>query len=228
MTNKTFVGLLLATALPVQALAAGGHYPVDDVDVGEPSDFVIESWFTRFDGNNSEFAVLPTWRPGQAPLELVAGFIRVEEDGESFNRFEPQMKWQFSPMAPGQLGSAIYIEAGIEDSDLNDLFVNFPLSLALNNAPLALHANIGWLHDRGGSDNTDRVFLGAGFEWGLADPVELIGQVYREGADEKVESQLGLRFNIGHTVDHLDLALGRVLTGDDKDWFATIGLGLAF
>jgi hypothetical protein len=227
MNYKTFAGLVLATALPLQALAAGGHYPVDDVDVGEPGDFVIESWFTRIDGNNSEFAVLPTWRPGQAPLELVAGFIRAEEDGDTFNRFEPQMKWQFSPMAPGQLGSAIYIEAGIEDSDLNDLFMNFPLSFELNDAPLALHANIGWLHDRSGNDNVDRVFLGAGFEWGLADPVDLIGQIYREGADEHPEAQLGLRLAAGGVIEHFDIAAGRSLRGE-QDWFLTVGLGLAF
>lgn len=228
MNKTTIAGIALTAALPVSAFAAGGHYPVDDVAIGDPGDFVIESFFTRFDSDNSEIAVLPTWRPGQLPLELVAGLIRVEEDGDSFNRFEPQMKYQLAPMDAGRWGSAVYLHAGFDDSNFTDLLLNFPFSYEMSNAPVALHANIGWIHDRAGDDNVDRVFLGAGFEWGLGDPVDLIGQVYREGADEEVESQLGLRFHFDSPVEYVDLALGRVLTGDDKDWFVTVGFGLAF
>ncbi|MGY6588186.1 MAG: hypothetical protein ACXIUB_07825 [Wenzhouxiangella sp.] len=228
MNKFAISSLALALALPVTAFAAGGHYPVDDVYVGEPGDFIIESFFTRFDGDNSELGFLPTWRPGQAPLELVAGLIRVEEDGESINRFEPQLKYQLAPMEAGRWGSAVYLHAGIEDSDFNDLLLNFPFSYEFRDAPVAIHANIGWIHDRGGDENVDRVFLGGAFEWGFADSVDLIGQVYREGADEEIESQLGLRFHFDSPVEYIDLAVGRVLSGDDKDWFATVGFGLAF
>ena len=227
-TNKTLLACLIAGALPLSAWSAGGHYPVDDADIGDAGDFGIEAWFTRVDGDNSETAFLPTWRPGAAPIELVAGFIRVEEDGESFNRFEPAAKWQFSPIEPGVAAGAVNVEAGIDDGDWNDLLVNFIGSYELTNAPVIVHANLGWIHDRGGDENLDRVFVGGAFEWGLAESFDLIGQVYREGADEEVESQLGLRFNFDHNVEYLDLAVGRTLTGDDNDWFFTVGLGLAF
>jgi|GEM_PF-4358369 len=227
--NKiTLLACLIASALPLSAWSAGGHYPVDDADIGDPGDFGAEAWFTRVDGDNSEFAFLPTWRPGAMPIELVAGLIRVEEDGDSFFRFEPAAKWQFSPFAPGQVGGAVNIEAGIDDGDWNDLLVNFIGSYELTTVPMVLHGNLGWIHDRGGDDNVDRVFLGGAFEWGLTDQFDLIGQVYREGADEEVESQLGLRFHFDQNFEYLDLAVGRTLTGDDKDWFFTVGFGLAF
>ncbi len=229
MSNKkTLLTCLLAGVLPVSAWSAGGHYPVDDSEIGDPADFAIEAWFTRYDGNNSEYAILPSWRPGLTPVELVAGLIRVEEDGDTFTRFEPAAKWQFSPVAPGRLGTAVYLEVGIEDSDWTDLLVNFPLSYELPDAPLVLHGNLGWIHDRTGRDNVDRVFVGGAFEWSLTEQFDLIGQVYREGADEEVESQLGLRFHFDHSFEYLNLAGGRTLTGDDKDWFFTVGFGLAF
>ncbi|TVS09735.1 MAG: hypothetical protein EA419_12290 [Wenzhouxiangella sp.] len=229
MSNKkTLLACLMAAALPFSAWSAGGHYPVDDADIGDPGDFGIETWFTHVDSDNSELAFLPTWRPGTLPVELVLGLIRVEEDSDSFNRVEPAAKWQFSPIAPGRLGAAVNVEGGFDDGDWTDLLVNFPLSYELPDAPVVVHANLGWIHDRAGDDNVDRLFSGAAFEWGLNDRADLIGQVYREGADEEVESQLGLRFHFDHNVEYLDLAAGRTLTGDDKDWFFTVGFGLAF
>ena len=225
---KTVFVCLIAGVLPFSAWAAGGHHPVDDSEIGDPTEVGIEAWFSRIDGDNAEYALLPFWRPGLTPVELVAGLIRVEEDGDTFTRFEPAAKWQFSPVAPGRLGTAVNVEVGIEDSDWTDLLVNFPLSYELPDAPVVLHGNLGWIHDRAGRDNVDRVFVGGAFEWGLNEQFDLIGQIYREGADEEVESQLGLRFNFDHNFDYLDLAAGRTLTGDDKDWFFTVGFGLAF
>ncbi len=226
--RNTILSIILAGALPLSVHAAGGHYPVDDADIGDPGDFGIESWFTHFDSDNNELAVLPTWRPGDLPLELVGGLIRVEEDGDSINRFEPAAKWQFAPIEPGQAGAAVNVEVGIEDSDWTDLLVNFPLSYEFRDAPVVVHGNLGWIHDRGGDDNIDRLFTGVALEWGMADAVDLIGQVYREGADEEVEGQLGLRFLFDSPFEYLDVAGGRVLTGDDKDWSFTVGFGLAF
>jgi hypothetical protein len=226
MSNKSFAGLVLATALPLQAFAAGGHYPVDDADIVGPGEFQIESWLTRFDADNSELAVLPAWTPRGTALELTAGLIRIEEDGDSFNRFEPAAKWQFSPIEPGRMAAAVAVQLGYEDGSWADLLVNLPLSFELPDAPLTLHANLGWIHDRS-EGKVDRLFLGGAFEWDLNDSIGLIGQVYREGADEEPEAQLGLRFALGGAAEHLDIAAGRQLRGE-QDWFLTVGLGLAF
>ncbi len=225
--RNTIAPLLLASIFPLSAYSVGGHYPVYDADIGDPGDFAIESWYTHFGSDNSELAFLSTWRPGNLPLELVGGIIRVDEDGDSFTRIEPAAKWQIAPIEPGQFGAAINVEVGIEDSDWTDLLVNFPFSYELPAAPVVLHGNLGWIHDRAGDSNVDRVFSGAAFEWGLGDAFDLIGQVYREGADEEHESQLGVRFHFDSPFEYLDLAAGWVLTGEDKDWFVTASFGLA-
>ncbi len=216
----------LAGALPLSALAAGGHYPVDDADITAPGDFQIETWFTHIDGNNAEFAFLPAWTPSGTSLELTAGLIRFEEDGESFNRFEPASKWQFSPIEPGRLAVAAAVELGFDDGDFTDWLINVPVSYEMNDVPLVLHGNIGWIRSRE-DDNSDRAFLGAAFEWEATAAFDLIGQIYREGADEDQEAQLGLRFGFGGLLDHLDLAAGRPLRGE-TDWFFTAGLALTF
>jgi len=122
--RQSIVPLLLVSIFPLCAYSAGGHYPVDDADIGHPGDFGVESWFTHVDSDNSEFAFLPTWRPGNLPLELVGGLIRVEEDGESVTRIEPAAKWQFSPREgaeaeyEGQLGLRFHVDAAFESFDI--------------------------------------------------------------------------------------------------------------
>lgn len=224
--NKRIFPLLLAGALPVSAWSAGGHYPVEDADITAPGDIQIETWLTRADGDNSEFAFLPAWTPAGTALELSAGFYRLEEDGDSFNRFEPAAKWQFSPIEPGQIAMAASVAVGYEDGDWTDSLLNVPLSYELANAPVVLHGNLGWLRDRT-DGNTDRVFLGAAFEWAASDSFDLIGQVYREGADEDPEAQIGLRFAMNGPLDHIDIAAGRSLR-DQNDWAFTLGMALAF
>lgn len=226
--KKTLLACLIAGTLPPPAWSAGGHFPVDDADITAPGDVQIETWLTRIDGSNSQFAFLPAWTIPNSRLELTAALYRLEEDGDSFNRLEPAAKWQFLPTAPGVVGGAMSIAAGIDDGDWNDLQVNFVGSYVLSNAPITLHGNLGWIHDRSGEDNQDRVFVGGAFDWGLNDQLNLIGQIYRQGADAEVETQLSLRFNFDHTVEHLDLAPGRQLSGSDKDWFFTVGLTLTF
>jgi hypothetical protein len=220
------LSMALAGGLPLSALAAGGHYPVDDADIIAPGDFQIETWYTRVDGNNSEFAFLPAWTPSGTSLELTAGLIRVEEGGENFNRFEPAAKWQFSPIGPGRVALATAVQLGFDDGDFTDWLVNVPVSYELTGAPAVLHGNLGWIRSRE-DGNSDRAFFGAAFEWEATAVFDLIGQIYREGADEDPEAQLGLRFGFEGPLDHIDFAAGRTLRGE-TDWFLTAGLALTF
>ncbi len=224
--RNTILSAAIAACLPFSAFAAGGHYPVDDADITAPGDVQIETWFTRVDGNNSEFAFLPAWTPPGTQLELTAGFYRLEEDGASFNRFEPAAKWQFSPIEPGRVAIAASVAVGFDDGDFTDWLVNLPISYELASAPVVLHGNLGWIRLREDKD-IDRAFVGAAFEWEATSVFDVIGQVYREGADEDPEAQLGLRFGFGGPLDHIDIAAGRTLRGD-KDWFVTLGLALSF
>ncbi len=224
--QKKIIALAVAGCLPFSAFAAGGHYPVDDADITAPGDVQIETWFTRLDGNQREFGFLPAWTPAGTTLELTAGFYRLKVDGDSFNRLEPATKWQISPLEAGRLAIAASVALGFDEGDFSDWLVNLPVSYEMTNAPVVLHGNLGWIRLRE-DGNRDRVFLGAGFEWEASSAFAIIGQIYREGADEEPKAQLGLRFGFDGALEHLDLAVGRSLRGD-KDWSVTVGLTLSF
>ncbi len=219
--------LVLALCLPVTAWSVGGHYPVDDADLPDPGEFGAELWHTHFDSDNSESALSAFWRPGSLPVELIAEFQHFDEHGGSSNRFEPQFKYQLDPLAAGRIGTAIMVHAGYEDGRVADWFVNVPFSYVLPDAPITLHGNLGWMHERG-DNSRDRGYVGGAVEWDALERLTFIGQVYREGADAETEAQLGLRTPLVGPFEHLDLAFGRELTGDDDDWFVTVGLAVAF
>ncbi|QOC23866.1 hypothetical protein IC757_07035 [Wenzhouxiangella sp. AB-CW3] len=218
---------VLLLCLPVTAWSVGGHYPVDDADLPDPREFGAELWHTVLDSDNSESAFSAFWRPGSLPVELIAEFQHLDEDGVSSNRFEPQIKYQLEPLASGQMGAAIMVHAGYEGGEVADWLVNVPFSYVLSDTPITLHGNLGWIHERG-ETSRDRGYLGGAVEWDAFERLTVIGQVYREGADAETEAQLGLRTPLGGPVEHLDIAVGQELTGDDNDWFVTVGLAFAF
>lgn len=224
--RQAIAGLyLLVITTPVWA--SGGHYPVDDADIAEPGQVLVETWLTRVNSNNGEFAVLPSASFGGA-FELTTGVYRLREDGESSTRLEPAAKYLLPWTQPDGLGSAISLAAGFEDGRLEDWLLNLPLSYALDDA-IGIHANVGWLRLRDReAGNLDRLFTGVAAEWGVNDAIDVIAQLYREGADEQPEAQMGFRFIGGGALEHVDLAIGRVLRGDDRDWFVTVGVTLAF
>lgn len=224
--RKTYLLPALLGLTVAQAQAAGGHYPVDDADVGEAGDFAIEAWHTRIDSNNWEAAILPATTLRSVPVELVFGYVRISEDGDEFNRFEPEVKWQLAPIQPGAWGAALSVIGGHEDGQWTDWLVSAPLTWQLTDLPLSLHAHAGWLRERDEGWN-NRLFVGGAFEWDVSDQVGLIGQLYREGSEAETEAQLGLRFAGQGSFEHADLAVGREL-GGEKDWSVTLGFTLAF
>ncbi|MCC5869495.1 MAG: hypothetical protein JJU27_13400 [Gammaproteobacteria bacterium] len=224
---RLLLAVLSVVVLPFPLWAAGGHYPVDDADIAEPGQVLVETWLTRVNSNNSEFAVLPAVSFGGA-LGLTAGVYRLREDGESFTRLEPEAKYLLPWSHPDGLTSAISLAAGFEDGRLEDWLLNLPVSYALDDA-ISVHANVGWLRLRDrDAGNLDRLFTGVAGEWAVNEAIAVIGQLYREGAEEEPEAQLGFRFAGGGAFEHVDLAIGRVLRGDDRDWFVTVGVSLTF
>lgn len=218
-----FAGLLSTTGW-----AVGGHYPVDDADIAPPGEFLVETWFTRFDGGNSEIAALPAYTIPDTSLELAAGLMRAEEDHERFAVFEPQAKYQLFPLEAGRVGLAVYAHAAYQDADnrWDETLVSVPLSYTMATSPVVVHVNAGWLRQYEEGWN-DRLFLGGAFEWDAGERLGLIGQLYREGASAETEAQLGLRVEADGRIEHFDLALGRDLNGDGN-WFFTAGLALTF
>ena len=219
------IALLLMSAL---ACAAGLHFPTDDAAVLERGQVQLEGWVLRVDGRNGELAALPAIGV-DGSVELALGVIRVREDGDDFNRLEPEVKWQLPLALPAGWSAALGAIAGVEEGRLEDWLVNLPLSYEFGAMPLAVHLNAGWLRERDPSrGNLDRLFTGIGAEWDLAPQVGLIGQVYREGAEAEPEAQAGLRLAIGERMESLDFVVGRPLRGDDKDWFVVAGFTAVF
>jgi hypothetical protein len=222
--KKQIPGVVLVALLPVTAWSGGGHYPVDDADIVAPGDFQIETWYSHLNNRQSEFGFLPAMTLFDR-VEITAGYYRLQVGSEYFDRFEPAAKWQFAPIEDGAIASALAVTVGYEDGEWSDWLVNAPVSYAMAQAPFVFHLNAGWIHER--EDSSDHLFTGAAVEWSASDRFDLIAQVYREGADEDAEAQIGVRAGVGGGVEHLDIAVGRNL-GRDGDWFMTAGLALAF
>jgi len=225
--SKALTAALGAASLSLftaDAFASGGHYPVDDTEIAEPGTVQIEQWYGRVDGDSWDLAILPALTLPNIPLELTAGYARVKSEGDRFHRLEPSAKYQLRSVEAGGIGAALSLTGGHEDGRWNDWLVNVPLSVAVPNTPMIVHLNAGWLRERDDGWN-DRLFIGSGFEWALAEQVLFLGQVYREGSAAKPEAQLGLRVATHSALEHVDLAVGRVL-GDDNDWFMTLGITL--
>ncbi len=219
--------LLFIGVLPITAWSAGGHYPVDDADLPDPGEFGTEIWHTWFDDDASESAVSAYWRPGQLPLELIAEFQHIETNGQTAERFQPQIKYQLAPIKPGEMGGAVILSVGYQDDEVTDWLVNVPFSYRMPGRPFTLHGNLGWIHERG-DENRDRGYVGGGIDWQAFEFLTVVGQIYREGAEAETTGQIGLRTQLPGFLQYADLAAGRELTGANQDWFFTAGLGIAF
>ena len=222
---------LALVALPTLAWSAGGHYPVDDADITGAGEWQIESWFSRLDSDTHEQAVLlATTLPGTR-LELTGGLYQQRGDGQTDYWFEPAAKWRLTADDEAPLMVAASLALAYEGNGISDWLFNIPVTYRASRHDLTWHGNVGWIRERNAGaagQDLNRVFLGAGLEWGFSEPVSLVAQWYREGADAEPEAQLGLRWAFDHPIELLDVAMARPLRGDDKDWALTVGLTVTF
>lgn len=206
---------------------AGGHYPVDDAAVTEPGMLALESWVGWQDSSAWEIAAV-SMIALRDTVELALGLYRLEDDGDRQTRLEPAVKVLLPWSAgDGAVTTAMSIMAGVNDGRLEVLLWNLPVSAMLSD-DLALNVNAGWLRERCSDRWLDRAFLGAGFEWAFMGGIGMIGQVYREGRDTEPAAQLGLRLAGPRRLEVVDLAVGRPLSGPERDWIVTLGAALAF
>lgn len=209
------------------AWAAGGHYPVDDTELVEPGVLSLESWAQWQDSDTWELAAVSAVTVGDE-VEVALGVYRLENEGDRQTRFEPAVKFRLPWSArDGTVTTAMSFMAGVNDGSLEDLLWNLPVSGVVSD-DLVVLVNAGWLREKDSGDWSNRLYLGAGFERNLTDSLGLIGQVYREGRDEEAGAQLGLRLAGSGPVDAVDFAVGRPLSGQDKDWFFTVGAAFTF
>lgn len=211
----------LALALSNAALAAGGHYAVDDATLIDPGRCAVEAWYARADGDNDDVTVIPACNL-TGNLELGLGLSRLQEAGERDTVVEFAAKTLFRELEPGGWGWGLAVAStwGGALERHEGAVAYLPLSVHAGEA-LVLHGNLGWAYER---DDDDAAIWGVGADYGLTPWVNLIAETYgshRGGT----ELQVGLRFGIADGA--LDLSYGRSRADAGDDW-VTVGFAWDF
>lgn len=218
------LALAVAAALAAgRAEAAGSAYAVDDSEIGKPGECKVESWtsFARnhdFIGAVSPACVFQFFRP----VELGAQFQRARSDEEWSTGLALKAKTSLIPLEghPFGLGLSGGVSFDLTNHETGSYFFSVPVTFQISE-PLRINFNVGGLWDR--IDDRQFVTWGAGFEYSLAKPFTLIGEVFGQGT-QNPGAQLGLRYTPTEKVD-FDLIYGRNLTGEQANWI-TLGVNL--
>lgn len=222
MQKKLLAGLLPVTCLlSSPALAAGGHFAVDDATLTDAGRCQIETWYARGNSNNDEFTFLPACNPG-GNLELTFGFGRVQEDGARDTLVELGAKTLFRTLEEDAfgLGLGVSLFHSHEDSRVIGGEALVPLSVELAD-DLQANLNVGWAWER---DDRDAALWGVGVDYGFHDQVSLIAENYGSHRG-------GTRFGAGlrFAVAGLDLDLAYdVARAERRDDAVIVGLAYAF
>lgn len=215
---------LLACACSGAALAAGGHYAVDDATIADPGRCQVEAWHTRIRGGDYAFNVAPACSLGRLELTLEGRSARVDawERG-----FLVQGKWLGREVTEAQWGWAF--TAGAErdrgQGRVTEHFVNLPVSAPLHGGDTLLRVNAGAARER----DTRRTHLtwGVGADRALSERLHVLGEVYGGGDGERA-IQLGLRASpVTGEEKHIDLSVGASLRESDDRWLV-VGFGVTF
>jgi hypothetical protein len=238
--SRLLLEMLMALA-PASALAAGGAFVVDDVDVDKPGACKVESWASA--ASNHDFSAVTS--PACVvklgiPVELGGLLQRSRSDGVWNTTGALKAKANLIPTENHPFGLAI---SGFSSWDLasganNSGFVNVPVTIPIN-AKFKINLNGGWLYDN--VAKLSYATWGAGFEWGFADKFTLIGEVFGQaGALPAVNpgdppspnsiveprTQIGVRFTPQENID-IDVIWGHNVTGENAQW-GTLGLNVRF
>jgi hypothetical protein len=219
--------------LPAHAIAAGGAFVVDDVEIGKPGDCKVESSASFASNHDFLGVVSPACVVNLGrPVELGFSLARSRSDGEWGTALVLKGKTNISPVGPGSLGLAI---SGATAFDLltgenSASQVNIPVTFQIIEQ-FKINLNAGWLYER--QENLHWFTYGAGFEWSLVKPVTLIGEVFglvgqrvEPSARTDPRGQIGLRFTPVDNLD-IDVIYGRNIAGENAHW-GTVGVNLRF
>lgn len=227
--------MLAASALlsAQRADAAGGAYAVDDAEIGKVGECQVESWIS-FASNHD---LIATTTPACVvnlgiPVELDVVAQRMRADSVWTTTAGIAGKANLIPIATGKFGLAVSGGANWDTATGNNTsnYLMVPVTYE-QNKKLRFNFNAGWQYDA--INRIHYASWGAGFEWGFADKLTLIGEVYGLAGQSipgknvtSPRAQLGLRFNPTEKID-LDLIYGRNIAGENANWI-TIGLNLRF
>ena len=227
--------------LPTMALAAGGAFAVDDVEVGKPGDCKVESWAAAAANRDYSAITAPACVVKLGiPVELGGQLQRSRDDGVWGTSGTLRAKANLIPVEGHPFGLGI---AGGSSWDLvsganTGGFIYVPVTFQVQDK-FRINVNSGWLYDN--AAELHYLSWGAGFEWNFVKPFTLIGEVYGQAgrlpdSDEgdmpapnaivEPRIQIGLRFTPQDNVD-IDVIWGHNIAGENSHWLM-LGLNLRF
>jgi hypothetical protein len=238
--SRFFLAMIIMVA-PASALAAGGAFVVDDVDIDKPGACKVESWASA--ASNHDFSAVTS--PACVvklgiPVELGGLLQRSRSDGAWSTTGALKAKVNLIPAENHPFGLAIsgFSSWNMASGANTGGFINVPVTIPINNK-FKINVNGGWLYD-----NVAKIGYatwGAGFEWGFVDKFTLIGEVFGQAgtlpavnpgdppppnATVEPRTQLGLRFTPQENID-IDVIWGHNVTGENSQW-GTLGLNVRF
>ena len=201
------------------AIAAGGHFDVDDASVLDVGHCQYEAWLARWPAPSTTLLhVGPACRVG--PVELGATFDRVRQSGGASTWLGTQLKWVVDPLidrwSVGVAWNATF-DLTNRGRPVHSLYVPATWWAAER---LWVHANAGV--DRSATGQRTRR-LGASVEWAATDIVTLIAERINFSGDRTL--RVGVRLS-PTDMPSFDLSAARI--GQRGARVFTIGLSQDF
>jgi hypothetical protein len=188
------------------ALAAGGHFTVDDAAILDVGTCLVETWWERVDQGGSLLHLGPACRVG--PLEIGVNADRVQARGAApHTPVSAQAKWAAAIDERVSVGLAGLVASQGSAPRYVGASVVAPLTLRVADA-LLLNVNVGrdWLRDV-----PSRWRAGASLEWQATPAWTIVGERFRQFGGDFV--RLGVRWQPS---DSLAFDLSRAGGGDDN------------
>jgi len=205
------------------ALAAGGHFAVDDASLTEAGRCQLESWISYANNDDRSATIAPACNLG-GNLELAAAFSRSQADGSYASDIELSAKTVLHEAAT--FAVALSLSSGWQQGEdrLDGADLVLPVSLMLNER-FTTHLNVGWGWQR---DQRDLALWGIGADLSLRESLHLIGESY--GSDQGgTRAAVGLRYGLTLAGRELDLDLGWDRSRHDaSDRITSAGINIAF
>jgi hypothetical protein len=210
----------LATSAASPAMAAGGHYAVDDAAILEPGQCQMETWLDREAGNARRLLHLgPACRVGAVEVGLNLDRVRPGSANMS-TVFGPQIKW--AGAVTEQLSVGLAAAANWQNHSpryLGSTLV-IPVSVQVSSQWLA-HVNVGREFLARQADGSR---AGAALEWAPNATWSLMAERFREGGVN--QWRLGGRWSLSESLS-VDLSHAKAF-GDKAPAWWTLGLNVAF
>lgn len=229
LTRIALPGLigLLATAQCSPAWAAR-PFVTDDARLTTAGSCQLETW-TRVYRDSHEFWALPACNPG-GNLEFTVGAGRAKADGEpGSNDYVFQLKTLFRPLSTNGwgwglgVGTVRHPEINPGPNLLGNTYAYVPMSFSFMDDRVVVHANAGWLKERGTGRNN--LTWGVGGEFQLTGRTLLIAETFGDHRHNPYW-QLGGRLAIVPDRVQVDLTVGQQMAGPGASRWVSLGLRL--